>query len=98
MIFEKNYKNDVEKPKTLTQELKIYKNEGEKGPILKKILSSLQGQICHSVNNERGFSSLSNIFCQNRTRLSDKSILALNFLNWYYKKYEDIKKSYEKEK
>lgn len=74
-----------DKFKWLKAEFTLYKNTGKRTENLEKILDALLTIKPTSTDVERVFSVCANFCTKIRSRLSDKSLSALVFLNYYYK-------------
>lgn len=72
--------------KWLKSEFMLFKNTGQRTENLQKLYNALLCIKPTSTDVERVFSVCTNFCTKIRSRLSDKSLQALVFLKYYYKK------------
>jgi hypothetical protein len=70
--------------------------EGDKGPVIDYINRFISTITPHSIENERGFCQLKNIFTNYRGKLSDTSLKSLYFLKYFYKNEKEIERGLAK--
>ena len=69
---------------SISKEINLFEITGQITPLLKRLQNALLTIRPTSTQNERNFSTASNIVSKKRTRLSDHSIDTLCFLKFYF--------------
>lgn len=79
----------------LKQEFLLFRNSGKRTSNLEDLFKAVSTVKPTSTSNERTFSVCTNFCTKIRSRLADKSLMALVFLKYYYiraKKINEVKK------